>query len=140
MRLFIKFFAAFLILTGAVTLITQLTHIEFSNKNYWDYRGFFFLFFVTIFPRLTLLFSSVAFGGILWWLGFIFTPRILVACLATLTYWHQNPVLVIISWLVAIGGESSEKVVIVRRPIRTFHRRRPIAHGEVIDVKAERVD
>lgn len=140
MKLFFKFILAFLALTGAVTLMTQLTHIEFSNKNYWDYRGPFFLFFVTLFPRLTLLFSSVAFGGILWWLGFIFTPRILVACLATLSYWHQNPVLVIISWLIAIGGESSEKVVFVRRPMRSFHRRRPITRGEVIDIKVEHRD
>ncbi len=137
MKLFFKFILAFLALTGAVTLMSQFTHVEFANKNYWDHRGLFFLFFVTLFPRLTLLFSSVAFGGVLWWLGFIFTPRILVACLATLSYWHQNPLLVIISWLIAIGGESSEKVVFIRRPFRSRYHHRSISRGEVIDIKAD---
>lgn len=82
---------------------------EFGHVNYWDKHGIFFLIFITLFPRLTLLFSSVATGGFFWWLGFLFVPRILVASLATVSYFHTNPVLVIISWLVALGGETAEK-------------------------------
>jgi len=61
------------------------------------------------FPRLTLLFSSVAFGGLFWWLGFIFAPRLLVAILATTAYWQTNTVLVVLTWIWAVGGESAEK-------------------------------
>ena len=82
---------------------------EFGNINFWEKHGVFFLIFITLFPRLTLLFSSVATGGFFWWLGFLFVPRILVASLATVAYFHTNPVLVTISWLVAIGGEAVEK-------------------------------
>jgi len=42
-------------------------------------------------------------------------PRYLVAFLATLAYWNQNPFLVVFSWLIAFGGESSEKYVVVNR-------------------------
>lgn len=82
---------------------------DFGDVNFFDKRGVFFLFFVTLFPRLTLLFSSVPFGGIAWWLGFIFCPRILVAILATVNYFQTNPILVVMSWLIALGGESVEK-------------------------------
>ena len=112
---FARFFIFFLALTGAFTLIMQLFNWEFGYENYWDNRGMVFLFFVTLFPRLTLLFSSVAFGGFLWWLGFIFAPRILIAVLATIAYWEMNPFLVIVSWIVAFSGESSEKYVLTDR-------------------------
>jgi hypothetical protein len=78
--------------------------------NFWDVHGLWFLIFITFFPRITLLFSSVVTGGILWWLGFFFMPRLLVACLATITYWETNPVLVFISWVVALLGEVFEKL------------------------------
>lgn len=86
--------------------------IHFANQNFWDHHGVFFLIFITIFPRLTLLFSSIPFGGALWWLGFLFVPRVLVAVLATVTYWKQNPVLVVIAWLIALSGETGEKTVV----------------------------
>lgn len=77
--------------------------------NFWDVHGFWFIFFMFFFPRLTLLFSSVAFGGVFWWLGFIFTPRLLVAILATTAYWETNPILVVFAWFWALGLESAEK-------------------------------
>lgn len=40
-----------------------------------------------------------------------------MAVLATITYWNQNPFLVVISWLVAMGGESSEKMVVINRGV-----------------------
>ena len=77
--------------------------------NFWDVHGFWFILFMCIFPRLTLLFSSVVTGGILWWLGWVFAPRLLVAILATNTYWETNTFLVVLTWFWAIGGEGAEK-------------------------------
>ena len=115
-------FAIFFILLVATSLMMDVMKLDFGSINYWDRRGVFFLFFITIFPRLTLLFSSVATGGILWWLGFIFTPRILVAALATVAYFHTNPVLVVLSWMIAVGGEVFEKWGLgkSRFQVRTF--------------------
>ena len=79
--------------------------------DFWDVHGFLFLFFMLLFPRLTLLFSSVVSGGFWWWFGWFIAPRILVAILATTSFWDTNPVLVILSWMVALSGESSEKKI-----------------------------
>jgi hypothetical protein len=107
-------------------------------NNFWNHHGIFFLIFITLFPRLTLLFSSVAFGGLFWWLGFFFAPRILVAVLATMSYMNSNPILVLISWIVALSGESTEKYTL-RRNVR-FYRSAPrsaspLDTGDVIDVE-----
>jgi hypothetical protein len=110
-----RFLIAFLAVTGAVVLAGGFFGMQFGRGDYWDRHGFFFLLFITLFPRLTLLLSSVPFGGLFWWLGWLFAPRILVATLATVAYWYQNPILVVIAWLVAVGGESSEKYVVIRR-------------------------
>ena len=115
MRSFIRFIIVFLALTGAVALGVAYFGISLGHDSYWDHHGVLFLIAITAFPRLTLLFSSVASGGFLWWLSWIFVPRYLVAVLATLAYWNQNPILVVLSWLVALGGESSEKYVMVQR-------------------------
>lgn len=111
--------------------------------NFWDHHGLFFLLFITVFPRLTLIFSNVATGGILWWLGFIFAPRLLVALLATLTYWQTNPILVIASWVVALSGESGEKKFVSKR-VHVYRagqeRARPIRDAEVIEPDYERLN
>jgi hypothetical protein len=126
MNSLLKFAFAFLALTGATTLLMTYTEVPFLEENYWENHGVFLLIFITIFPRLTLLISSIPFGGLFWWLGFIFAPRLLVAILATMTYWEVNPVLVVISWLVAISGESGEKSVLNTqvRVVRTGGARR----------------
>lgn len=111
----IKILILFLALTGAAALLGDAFNVDFGSDNFWDNHGIIFLFFITLFPRLTLLFSSIPFGGLLWWLGFIFAPRFLVACLATLAYWNQNPILVIIAWLVCLSGESGEKYMVTER-------------------------
>jgi hypothetical protein len=126
----------FLALTGAATILMKMSDIPFGNDNFWDKHNIFFLIFITIFPRLTLLFSSVPFGGLFWWLGFIFTPRILVAILATMAYWQQNPILVLISWLVALGGESGEKYYITSRST-VYTSKKPPA-GDVLEAEFKR--
>jgi hypothetical protein len=110
-----RFLIAFLAITGAVSLAAALFQVEFGSSDYWKHHGIWFLVFITLFPRLTLILSNVATGGVLWWLSWIFAPRILVAILATVTYWYQNPILVVTSWLVALSGESSEKYIVAQR-------------------------
>lgn len=101
--------AVFFVLLVATSVMMDILKTNFGNVDFFQKHGYFFLLFITFFPRLTLLFSSVASGGLFWWLGFIFCPRVLVASLATVSYFHTNPVLVVISWLIALGGETVEK-------------------------------
>lgn len=99
----------FLTALAITSLLFGTTPVEFGTIDFFQKHNVFFLIFITIFPRLTLLFSSVPFGGIFWWLGFFFMPRLLVAVLATIAYGHTNPLLVGIAWVVAISGEIMEK-------------------------------
>jgi len=87
--------------------------------DYWDHSGVWFLFALAFFPRLTLLFSSIASGGLFWWLGWIFAPHVLVAVLS-IPYWDSNPVLCIIAWWIALAGSYTEsKTVKVKVKVRT---------------------
>lgn len=132
MNTFFKGIAIFFVLLVTTSIMMDTLQTEFGNVNFWEKHGVFFLIFITLFPRLTLLFSSVATGGFFWWLGFLFVPRLLVAALATVAYFHTNPVLVIISWLVAIGGETAEKAGLRGRKkfvFRTFSTG-PVRQGE----------
>lgn len=45
---------------------------------------------------------------VLWCLGWFLTPRLLIAILA-IPYFDENPVLVILAWIICFSGESSEK-------------------------------
>ncbi len=126
----VRFVILFLTISVAAFIATRLLGIHFGTDNFWDYHGVLFLIAITLFPRLTLLLSSVPFGGLFWWLGWLFAPRILVAILATITYWNNNPVLVTLSWLIAIGLESSEKRFVIYRARWSGDR----ATGDVIDV------
>jgi hypothetical protein len=94
---------------------TQVLGIEFGSSNYWDAHGLLLLVGLALLPRLTLLLSSIATGGLLWWAGWLVAPRVLVATLATISYFETNPLLVVVAWLVALGGESSEKCWLRRR-------------------------
>lgn len=118
MKSIYKAIIIFLTITGVSSILINFSDFQFKSIDYFDKHGWFFLFFLTFFPRLSLfiagVFGNIAFGGLFWWLGFFFAPRFLVATLATVSYWNTNQILVIISWLVAIGGESSEKVMITR--------------------------
>lgn len=120
MKTIIKILFIFLAITGASTLLINYANVDFKNVDFFVKHGWFFLFSVALFPRLTLLvsgliFGTIEFGGLLWWAGFLIAPRILVAILATVSYWHTNQFLVVMSWLIALGGESSEKFVITKR-------------------------
>lgn len=136
MRTIFKILIVTLFVGALSTVLMRFFNVEYGNTNFWDVHGVFFLICILLFPRLTLLFSSVPFGGLFWWLGFFFAPRLLVAILATVSYWNTNKVLVIISWLSAIGGESSEKYYIHKH---TFSRREPKLkihkHGDVVDAE-----
>jgi len=132
MKTVIKILLIFIAVSLASTLLINHFNIRFGTVDYWNIHGFWFLVFISFFPRLTLFFSSVPFGGLFWWLGFIFTPRLLVAVLATVAYWNTNKFLVIASWLIAIGGESSEKYYIHRG---TFKRKAPVIGKNVIDAE-----
>tara|TARA_R110000868_G_scaffold398317_3_gene671447 strand:- start:4284 stop:4538 length:255 start_codon:yes stop_codon:yes gene_type:complete len=79
--------------------------------DFFENHGVGTLILLALFPRLTLLFMSFASGGVLWWLGWIFTPHLLVAILS-LSYWDTNPILVIMAWIIALGGTSSESKLI----------------------------
>ncbi len=86
--------------------------------DFWDVHGLFFLFFVTFFPRLTMLFAVTVPFGWLAWLGWLLAPHLTVAILATTYYWHTNPILCIISWFFAFagtGGETKVVQLVVRR-------------------------
>ena len=105
---------AFCLLLLFFFAILNLPPTQGTFMNFWDVHGVVFIICMFFFPRLTLLFSSVAFGGVFWWLGFIFTPRLLVAILATVAYWSTNPVLVVLSWVWMLMGEGLEKKALVR--------------------------
>jgi hypothetical protein len=137
MKFFWRFWIGLLAITGAVAVATGLLGVEFGHYQYWDHHGILFLIFITAFPRLTLLFSSVPTGGLLWWLSWLFAPRILVAVLATLNYWYQNPILVVISWLIALGGESSEKYVMVRRSRSYSEKQKGYESAKWVDAKVD---
>jgi hypothetical protein len=83
--------------------------------DFWSVHSVWFLIFLFFFPRLTLVFSHVATGGVFWWLGWVFAPRVLVAVLATSHYWHTNPILCVLAWLWALGGESAEKGAVAKK-------------------------
>ena len=126
----IKFILIFIILAIVNAAAVNLLGLQFGTTSYWQVHGVWLLIFLTLFPRLTLILSSIPFGGLFWWLGLIFVPRYLIAVLATIQYWYTNPVLVTFSWVMAIGGESTEKYVVSRRVVKKPNREEAV----IIDV------
>ena len=137
MKTIFKIIILVLFVTGLSTVLMKYFNIPYGNIDFWEIHGFFFLICIALFPRLTLLFSSVAFGGLFWWLGFFFTPRLLVAILATISYWNTNKVLVLFAWLAAVGGESSEKYYIHKHTFRRHREPKPKInkHSNVVDAE-----
>jgi len=67
-----------------------------------------FLISLALFPRFSLLFCNVT-GGLLFWIGWLFLPRITIAIFATIFYLSTDTTLVLLSWIFALSGESAEK-------------------------------
>lgn len=82
--------------------------------DFWTVHGMGFIIFMFFFPRLTMLFATVAGAGPLYWLGWVFAPRLTVAILATAYYWNTNTVLCCLTWIWALGGESAEKTTVAK--------------------------
>lgn len=80
--------------------------------DFWAVHGWLFLFGLAFFPRLTMLFAVATPFGWLAWVGFVLWPSLLVAVLATGLYWHTNPMLCVLAWLVVVskGSASSQAV------------------------------
>ena len=76
--------------------------------NYWTHNTLIYLITLAIFPRLALLFANIT-GNIFFWIGWFFLPRITIAIFATIFYGTTNPILVVLSWLIALSGETAEK-------------------------------
>jgi hypothetical protein len=85
--------------------------MENQAINFFEVHGFWFVFFMFFFPRLTLFFATIC-GGVWWWLGLIFVPRITVAILATIAFANTNPALVAFTWLWAFVFEIADMVKI----------------------------
>ena len=88
-----------------------------SKMNFWDVHGVWFIIFLCCFPRLTMLATGIFMSWInpLFFLGWMFVPRITVAILATTCYWNTNSTLCVFTWLWAVWGDSSEKKIVVHK-------------------------
>ena len=82
--------------------------------DFWDSHSILFVIAMFFFPRLTMLFFTSYGGGLLYWLGWLFAPRLTVAIIATMLYGDTNIVMVVLAWFWALGGESTEKVAAAR--------------------------
>lgn len=73
--------------------------------NFWDVHTAFFIFFLLLCPRFTMLVTGVCFYSfaypILFFFGWLICPRVVIAILATINYWDTNPVLCVFAWLLA---------------------------------------
>ena len=83
--------------------------------DFWAVHGFWFILFMFFFPRLTMLFATTVGGGFLYWLGWCLLPNLTVATIATSCFWQTNPVLCVLTWFWALGGEISEKKIVLRK-------------------------
>jgi hypothetical protein len=66
------------------------------------------------FPRITMFFIIDPFSSLLHALGWVFIPHFMVAILATFLYWETNPLLVVISWLLAFPTTGTEAKTTMR--------------------------
>lgn len=86
--------------------------------NYWDVHGVWFLIFIMLFPRITMLVCGICFMPftypVWFWIGWVLAPRVVAAILATTFYWNTNPVLCVLAWIVALGGETTEKKITIK--------------------------
>ena len=95
----------------------DLMHVGFWDAHTFDWLV---LFGLAVFPRITLLFIGGPFF-LLEWVGWLICPHLLVAVLATTTYWDTDPLLCIAAWFFAFAGTGGEGKVV---HYRTRRRRR----------------
>jgi hypothetical protein len=99
-----------MMLTSCSTeIVTKSGQDFFVHHNLWHLLGW------VVFPRMMFWFFSVMSGGLFFWIGVLFVPRVMVAFCATYYYWDTNPILCIFSWFYAIGGEGFEKSKLNRK-------------------------
>jgi hypothetical protein len=94
-----------MLLTIAIVTVSGCSvkgHENLQATSFWQFHSIIFLAFITFFPRLTILFATPFPVGFFGCLGWFFMPRIYAAIIATTLYWDTNPVLCIISWIVAL--------------------------------------
>ena len=80
--------------------------------DFWQYHSILFIIAMCLFPRITMLLSGICFmpfAGVLFWLGWVFLPRLSVAIIATFLYFPTNPILCVFTWIWALAGEQKEK-------------------------------
>ncbi len=51
--------------------------------SFWEYHNLGFILAMCFFPRLTMLFATTVGGGCLYWIGWVVSPRLTVAVIAT---------------------------------------------------------
>lgn len=102
-----KFLLLTLILLSLTACSTNV--VSPSGTDFFTNHSFLQLLGWVFFPRLMFWFFSVITGGFWFWVGVLFVPRIMVAFWATTYYWHTNPLICVIAWIVALSGESAEK-------------------------------
>ena len=85
--------------------------------SFWNVHGILFLIGLTLFPRLTVILFSYVTGGVIFWGFFLLAPRLVIPILAAFHYWDTNPVLVVVSFFICLGGETGEKEVVRRKVV-----------------------
>jgi hypothetical protein len=73
-------------------------------EDFWLYHGGWFVFFILLFPRLTMLFCTTAVFTPLWlyWVSWFLIPRTTIALLAVEYFGEVNDVLVAGAVILAI--------------------------------------
>lgn len=86
--------------------------MDFFVAHGGTFAGIILLLALATIPRITmaamLIWGALTGGGFWWWLGFLFTPYILLAVEASSNYWQTNPGLCICAWIAAIFGTLGE--------------------------------
>ena len=100
-------------------------------ENFWSHHTILILIGFTLFPRIALLFCNIQ-SSFLFWIGWFFLPRIVIAIYATIFYLETNPILVILSWIIALSGESAEKSYSYKIKNKKFNQTRTVDY-EVIN-------
>ena len=79
--------------------------------DFWEVHGFWFIFFMFLFPRITMMCTGIFLGWMspLFFFGWLLLPRLTVAIIASMLYFNSNPVLCVFTWFWALGGECTEK-------------------------------